>query len=704
MKQTAIPFCPLLFAVILSGPLMAQQDSTRLDAGYLSLKKAFTQQITIKGSDLEKMPFTNLSDAIGAWLYGAYTTTGTVKYIVDGNPVTDVNIYSVHDIEEVVLVQNAAVLTNTAGGQQEMVLIRTKHGSGLMGIVAAAQAGLVDSRENGMNSKAAFYHDYYLGAWKNLSTFSFGVSGDFQRDVIPVAGPGVTMDPPRNLERWRLNGYFSWRPNVHNTIGVTMNYTPEKTGGVVTEPEQDAFRQFRYDDGQHFIQPALSWHSELPAGWTNDLMATYLYSRATDFDIMIDTGQAFTPRGTATATANSDEEKSKHYWVLDRLGYRAASGRWSFEPAINFTYEHFNEGGVAARVSETFAGNYPGLPTGTGISQSSASLTQGAGVFAVTPVFEASFGRALELQGGAQLEANRGSQAGGRVAFPFASVTLDLLRLGNEQRLPSLKVYGSYAQRTNPSPEGYRLADLTAGTNIFAPYDYSAAPVGYGYVYLSNGQPGYPLLKKASNPVYWVWETGVSYSAWNNRLQVQYTFEQRNLFFLGNIPHPIVGTGPVQYGLAEWRSSLQHLDVRVEVIDSGSLSWQTGFNLTSIRNKGLAAGFDITGKLDIGDDYPNPLSWSGGWVNRFEARRFSAGLDLLYHIGEPVASTTANGAADTIKVNSVILPNVYVGYRYPMAHSRSLELFIESRGLLRNAKSDLLDSRRYFTLGGKFSL
>lgn len=53
--------------------VLAQDDSSRLDAGYLSLKKEFTQAITIKGSDLEKMPFANLSDAISAWSYGAYT-------------------------------------------------------------------------------------------------------------------------------------------------------------------------------------------------------------------------------------------------------------------------------------------------------------------------------------------------------------------------------------------------------------------------------------------------------------------------------------------------------------------------------------------------------------------------------------------------------------------------------------------------------
>ncbi len=60
-----------------------------------------------------RMPFANLSDALAAWFYGAYTQPVDLQYVVDGNPVSDVNSYSVYDIEEVVLVENAAALVNT---------------------------------------------------------------------------------------------------------------------------------------------------------------------------------------------------------------------------------------------------------------------------------------------------------------------------------------------------------------------------------------------------------------------------------------------------------------------------------------------------------------------------------------------------------------------------------------------------------------
>ena len=106
---------------------------------------------------------------------------------------------------------------------------------------------------------------------------------------------------------------------------------------------------------------------------------------------------------------------------------------------------------------------------------------------------------------------------------------------------------------------------------------------------------------------------------------------------------------------------------------------------------------------ETGDVAPNPISWTGGWVNRLRMGAFTAGLDLLYHFKESTESYTYNGSA-VIKLNSVLLPNVYAGYRWKLAGGKALELFVESRGLVRTKTSDLLDERRYYTAGGNFTL
>jgi len=107
--------------------------------------RSFTQTITVKGADLEKMPFVNLADAIRAWFYGAYTVPGTLAYVVDGNPVTDVNFYPIYEIEEVTLVQNAIGAAAYGSTQQGLVIVTTKRGKERGGFRMAGQAGLVNA-------------------------------------------------------------------------------------------------------------------------------------------------------------------------------------------------------------------------------------------------------------------------------------------------------------------------------------------------------------------------------------------------------------------------------------------------------------------------------------------------------------------------------------------------------------------------------
>src|SRR6185312_8834692 len=106
--------------------LIAQTDSSWLDLGRIKLEKEFTQTVTIKGKDLEQMPYANLADAINVWFYGLATNKGSVVYVIDGNLITDVNVYSVHDIEEITLVQNALVQLNGATREKQLVLVTTR--------------------------------------------------------------------------------------------------------------------------------------------------------------------------------------------------------------------------------------------------------------------------------------------------------------------------------------------------------------------------------------------------------------------------------------------------------------------------------------------------------------------------------------------------------------------------------------------------
>jgi hypothetical protein len=701
MRNTTLSPTALVLACCCTLPAFAQYDTSRLDVGYLRLKKDFTQTITIKGADLEKMPFANLSDAIAAWSYGAYTTPVTLQYVVDGNPVSDVNAYSIYDIEEVVMVQNAAALVNTADGQQELVIVRTRRGRGKCGITAAGQTGLVDSKASGVGSEFRMGHNYYLTGWQNLDKVSFGVSGNYLRDVFPYAINGLKVTTPNSLQRWRLNGYLTWRPDSHNQVELMLNYTPQRQASIFGSSDQPPTYLANYHGTQHFILPRLLWHSDLSSKWTNDLQATYIHSTGNQNDntnIVLEL-----PPDSLVAQFNgtSSISKSYHLWIRDHLGYKATAGHWSIEPAINASYEHFNEQNavVMEQLTSSYYGGGPGFGSLPTISED--QYESKGNLILLTPSIDISFKRVLNVQGGVLFDAgHRNGIGSGRKAFPFASLSLDLLRLGNDNPTSALKVFGSYASRTAPSPQGYMLRDLTSGAYI----NNSPTQSYTSYNFISTTTyiaPYYP-----PGMAYWVWETGVSYTGWNNRLAVQYTLERRN-FEKSLLTYPPSGGSYVIIQFPEWQSTLQHVDVRIKVLDAKEVHWLTGLNATLLQNttKSIIPNYPGSStKQDVGDDTPSPHSWTGGWVNRVQVKHFSAGFDLLWHFGESVQSETFSGVFDTVKVNSVITPNIYIGYTWHLPGVQTLECFVESRGLIRNSTNDLLDSRRYYTVGGRLSL
>jgi hypothetical protein len=665
----------LLVFSALSG--RAQIDTSRLDIGSVTLDKAFTQTLTIKGSDLEKMPFLNLSDAISAWLYGAYTTPATLRYVVDGNPVADVNAYSIFDVEEVVLVQHAAALIGTAPGQTELVLIRTKRRTGPYGVTAAAQTGLIG--EDGV-SKMRFFHNYYAGAYLNRLKVSLGVSANYIRDATVSDVPGGAIVTPPNWQRWRLNGYFDWRPDASNQIEVTMNYTPQQLNGLVN-PTAEQAPLFGYKESgyQHYLTPHLDWRGEWAKGWTNDLQATYLHST-------LSTGMVEVIGESAADSIDienfGNEVKSYHLWIRDHLAFTVKAGGWTIEPSINLSYEHINEQIASTEYDEFTTSTLPNLNQIPSVTTSEAYVGEKTNPIQVVPGVDVSYKRALEFMAGALISPGTHSPTGnGNRVYPYAGATIDLLRLKNPEQDESLKLFGSVVSRTMGSYQGYTLADFSnwnIQTNSFVDFlnlQLNATP-----------PPGFPT--------YWTWEAGTRYTGVNGRLAVSYNFEHRISSGLGTN-----GYGNIfESTYPRWYSSLQHLDIRVKVVDAERVSWRSGFNVTVLRTTENNEGILQLDNAPIGDVAPGPWTWTGGWVNRIQVKDFSAGLDLLYHFNE--TSPVANQG----KLNSAATPNVYLAYRLHFGRATVLELFVDSRDLIQSANSDVTDPRRYYTVGGKLDL
>jgi hypothetical protein len=682
MKQTIVSLTALLLVCAGVQRSMAQQDTTHLDVGYLTLNKEFTQQISIKGADLQKMPFINLSDAISAWLYGVYTTPASVQYVVDGNPVADVNAYSIYDVEEIVLVQHGAALIGTAPGQSEIVLIRTKRGMGPRGITVAAQTGLITQAGP---SHSRFFHNYYAGTYCNVGKISYGVSANYIRDAIPYEEFGNAVATAPNWQRWRLNGYFDWRPDVHNQIEVTMNYTPQRLNGVMN-PNSEEGIEYGYNESgyQHYLTPHLDWRGEWAKGLTNDLQATYLHSRLSTSQLQLRGG------GFVDSFAIQDNIElvtSYHLWIRDHLAYTLNTGGWTIEPAINFSYEHINDQYVERNVDGESIFPILNLSASYYLAEGEEAIGEKTNSFLVTPGVDVSYKRAIELLGGALINTGTQSLTGnGKQIYPYAGATVDLLRLVNPEKKESLKLFGSVANRTITSSQAYTLQDFSQG---------NFPPISIGTFTSSSGSPPLPPPNYVPPvlPTFWTWEAGARYSGLKGRLEVSYQFEHRISAGLGTETYSTGWEGPAY---PAWYSALHHLDVRVKVIDAPGASWRTGLNVTGLRTTVKTGDSTTLDTAPIGDVAPGPWSWTGGWVNRIRVKEFTAGLDLLYHFNEP--------AGYVGKLNSVATPNIFLGYEWHMARTKAVEVYIESRDLIMSHNSDVTDPRRYYTIGGKLTM
>ncbi|HUB59427.1 MAG TPA: hypothetical protein VL978_01930 [Puia sp.] len=731
MKKT----CLLLLPGLLTLTGRAQKDSSHLDIGWLVLDRGLTQTISIKGSDLERMPFVNLGDAISAWLYGAYTKPATLAYVVDGNPVTDVNSYPIFDIEEVTLVESAVGGAAYGGTQQELVVITTRRGGegpagekGKSGIRAAAQGGAVNSNGDGIKTDINFYQQYYVGGYRNYDKLSVGGSADWVRDVVPMpSGPEYQVNTPENLQRLRFNGYLTWKPTTSDLIELRVGYAPQWVEEGLDSNLTSGESQITAEMHSHLVVPEARWYRRLWRGLNNELQVADAGASSYSAWNLINSGDL---EDTAEARVN-------HLYVHERLSYEVSAGGWHFVPSLNFSYDHITEKTVSTMDSVAFVGGVGGggqfvvfdLPLGPWQKQTGDLLF-------LTPAVDVRLARLLDLQLGAQIDMSSRQENLSQQAYPFATLGMDVLQFGGGRRVPgggvrgsgvpgrdvagrsvpSLKLYGSYAERPLVFVDDYSLYDFEGGG---APYSLASVypPATTSFVFSSYSPTGGTISEtilsaNEPRPVFWTWEAGASFTTAGSRMQFGYTFEKRNLVTSGGISYlPAMGLGTTV--LPVWKSTMHHADLRFRVTDSTGLVWLTGLHLTLMRSESYFSFPDVNfssiyGSYQFpqaGDFYPAHFSYTGGWVNRWNVGNFSAGLDLMYRFGEATEQWTAYGSYfNGPRLNSVLLSNIYAGNRWKLQGARILELFIESRGLARSKSSDLPDDRRYYTIGGKLSM
>jgi hypothetical protein len=674
----------LCIAICFSFNAYSQTDTSSFNLGRIKLKKDFTQSITIKGEELERMPFTDLYEAINAWSYGYYTNKGSIVYVIDGIIVNDINAWSVYDIKEVTLVQNALVQVNGAIRQQQLAVITTrKGGTGQQGITVAGQSYLVKTTQvtavpSSTSSEKNFYHQYHVSAWKNDKNLQFGLSANYLRDVVPAMKESkVKTITPNNYDRFRINGWLTARLGHAHELSLRINVVPQvhdnERGYTEQTPAYDYSAHNKYRNKQTIFNPSVSFKSTLAQGFSNEFTASYGFSKAKGNGESVVT---YTNPTSEYKQFINSSNTTKQVLLMDQVSYHTSLGnKWSVEPAVNFTFRYLDYKTVANQATFT-SGNV------TTISQ--YTTRQEGRLFLLTPSINLSYQNSFNVQGG--LLANLSKTYGQKVkkTFPFVTTSVDVLRLARPSNPTSLKFFGSFAQAAN-------AGDVTLS---FADYNSSAVFTG--------GFGAGVLLPTGIDPdkSFHTWQAGTRLGVLNDLVSVNYLFERRNFTTEMYVPMAI-GTG-ITYRLVypDLNSNSHHLSINATVLNKKALYWRTGINATSLKSKSKDSISFYAIHTVLGDIDSDKASWTGGWVNRFSWKKFSAGVDLVYYFNpDQIPSMPGNS-----KINAVSLSNVYVGYLLNLKGTKGLELYADCRNLAQDKDFKITGTRKYYGLGVKTNL
>ncbi|MDB5147692.1 MAG: hypothetical protein JWQ57_1712, partial [Mucilaginibacter sp.] len=686
----------------------SQTDTSHYDLGRLRVNKNLTQSITIKGADLQRQPFSNISDALNVWFYGIYTNSGYVVYVVDGNIINDVNAYNINDIEEITLVQNAAAQVSGALPQQQMVLIKTRRNRpGKSGIEAAGQTNLVSERNStdvkNLKNPTNVYHQYYLSGYTNTDIVNAGVSATYLRDVSPFSTTQqVNIKTPLSFDRFKFNGYADVKLGANNTLSATATYVPQVTRFDYvnanmynsSDPAYQSQANVAEHTTQNLFNGGIRLNSQLIKGLKNSLSAAYSHYNYTENDNYVAVGSLGQDNFQRINNISNNIDRKNIFLLRDNLSYQKTIGNFSIEPSVDFTYRYTRDSIVNHTTSTTYSGsdllNIDQLSNNSVTTNSTYYKRKD---YLLTPSLSLTFKNSINVQGGfvTVLDSKKDLVVANNTdlkrIFPYASASVNVSSLAGISAI-GIKLYGSYSKQ-NPllQADGEHLNGLTFGNA-------SNSPFSTGYAYLVNYYPSvyYNILKAFD--VY-VAGADINLSA---LVSVNYNFER------GGLAVPVLyyspeGSGAItNLGYADAKYTRNRIGVSFNIINKASTRFITGLNTTNIKQRTNVYGGDIA----LGDNV-----WTGGWVNRLEIEHIFAGLDVLYKTGSgsyanPYAAY--NSATTDQSKHSFALQNIYFGYKIKTTQFKNLEVFANGQNIWQNKTSNITDNRRFYGIGFKLGL
>ncbi|MFD0751247.1 hypothetical protein ACFQZS_13935 [Mucilaginibacter calamicampi] len=682
-----IPLIAVFLSLVFNVAAKAQQDTTLYELGRLNLSKKFTQSVTIKAAELEKIPFTNINDVITTWLYGYYGDKRSYVYVVDGFLNTDVNAYSIFDIDEITMVQNAAAYLNGALPGQVLLLVKTKRGTKPgSGVNVNGQTNLVNVRSayDNAGSSKEFYSQYYLSAYKNTGKVNAGFSASVQSNPYPTSNFTTIPSDTYTANRFKFSGYLNAQLNKANSLNITTGYVPQNDDVSIIQRGLTAqgYNTFNSTGSgtQKLFYANAGLISNIAGKLVNRLNLGYQtqntngnLSRSQESVQMYGSSAVILNYNTKIDSA----ENLKSFVFNDNLSYNINVGKLSIQPAVNFTYKKLTSNSSYLSNSTVVQTNQVQNFYRNTAGKTSVSL--------LTPSIAFNYQDMILLQGGFQQFLSTGLQNSYAVEkpaiTPFANVGVDVLKAINVKSASSSLVFSaSYAKAmvTGAEPRA-TLSDQVIPFTSTTTYPYA---------------PGSNFLARFDQ-----FQGGVSYAILSNRLSFSYNYQQikqSNPVIVSQYAYfPIPA-----YLLFNKQGKIHRVAVNADILTHGNLKWSSLFNITAFKY----VLYDAQNKPFYDQTtQPNTNYVTGGMVNRLAYKKFSGGLDILYCFNQGgFIGSQYTGLGS--KYYSINLQNIYAGYSFKVSGQRNFEVYANSRNMLMTNSSTITDNRRFYGVGFKAAL
>jgi hypothetical protein len=663
---------------------VAQNDSLYFDLGRIKIKREFTQAITVKAKDLQQLSYTNLTDAVAAWFMGAYTNPSDVLYIIDGNTAGDPNMYSLHDIEEITLVQNALIQLNGASPVRQLVLVTTKKTGKQTGIFIAGQTNQVRQNMPGpidgkiKETVPALFHRYYLSADKNGKKVQYGASVGYLRDAVPhLRDPENITGKLNNFDRMQGNAYAQVLFGKSNIVNVQANYSPQyfdfEQQQNWSSNSETVVRTQDYHSKNKSLTTTLSWQTRFAKKWSNSLNASLNHLRIRQHD----SNNFYGTNYRHTYWNYTGGSRFRYYQVRNTVSFKEVIGKWHVEPALSFTYfkpkrDHdwmvYSKRGVEV-TEHTVAGQWAWDR-----------------FIQLNPTISLTLQDCLNITGGVLSDLNPKVR---KRFFSYASATADLLQLGKHRPEANLKVYLSYAAFDRFDIPVYGFQETEYVPLAAFPY----RPVSM----LESNELRYIRTTDSVNRII---SAGSHLVLFRKRLNLQYYFEKRNtgVMAAGTI-FSSNGFSTI-FALRILNSAINRINLQYNTIQNAELKWTTGLNFTSAKLRfsepaSFSNPYQVLGGMNDGK--------TGGLTNRVEYKNVGLGVDMLYIFDEKVKQDPYRN--DVEEMNSFLLQHVFIMYTLRPAGSHPVRFYLNSRNPVQDKNYRLnKDRRRFYGAGFEMKL